>query len=99
MAEALYLLTKEVHTGQSTIQGVTAVLINKDDGQTDAQIRASAVAQLNARFPTGSDENTFPSTYFDLVTPLKVSDLSAGPLKDNLDMYVFRPSGVEKVEG
>lgn len=97
MAEALYLLFRDPTPGELRVDGVHAVLINKDDGQTDAQIRASAVAQAQAAgFAVAAD-------YFDNVTPLKVSDLSSGALKDNLDAYVFACNGsfgyVTKQEG
>lgn len=97
MAEALYLLLRDLATGEKRVNGAHAVLINKDDGQTDAQIRASAIAQANAA------GFALPLTYFDTVTPLKVSDLTSGSLKDNLDCYVFSVAGSHgihtKVEG
>lgn len=97
MAEALYLLFRDPTPGEQRVDGAFAVLINKDDGQTDAQIRASAVAQMVAAgFQVETD-------YFDQVTPLKVSDLSSGALKDNLDAYIFSVSSdlgvVTKQEG
>lgn len=97
MAEALYLVTKSDADHNATVNGIRAVLINCDDGQTDSQIKAAA---LNAAASfTGSEvDSSFRDNYFDTV--LKVSDLSAGPLKDNLDAYVFVAGGVpKKVEG
>lgn len=98
MAEALYLVTKTVDPGDSTVNGITAVLINKDDAQTDAQIKADAVAQVNVLLKGGQTINDpVPADYFDTVD--KVSDLVAGSLKDNKDAYVFLPGSVAKVEG
>lgn len=96
MAEALYLVTKDELGGAETfIDGVRAVVINKDDGQTDAQIIADAVSAANSA--NGTD--AFYPAYFTTVT--KISDLSAGPLKDNKDAYVLLPGGpvAVKVEG
>lgn len=98
MTEALYLVTKTIEDGSKVINGVHSMVINKDDGQTSAQIIASAVAQLNANYPaeSGSDD-AFPSGYFDTVT--LISDLTSGALKDDLDCYIFTPDAVVKVEG
>lgn len=93
MAEALYLVTKDnFGAAESFINGVRAVVINKDDGQTDAQIIADAVAAANS----ANGVSVFPTGYFTTVT--KVSDLSSGPLKDNKDAYVLMPEGVVKVK-
>lgn len=97
MAEALYLLYRDFVPGERGVDGVFAVIINKDDAQTDAQIRASAIAQAVA------GGRALPDDYFDNVTPLKISDLTSGALKDNLDSYVLSVAGghgyVQKVEG
>lgn len=99
MAEALYLLTKSPAAGGTqTINGIRTVLINADDAQTDAQIKALAVARLNAHFDPGPAMTPYNGAYFDTVT--KVSDLTAGPLKDNGDLYAFPPDEVPiKIEG
>jgi hypothetical protein len=101
MAEALYLVTKDQLGGaESLVNGVSAVLINADDAQTNNQIIASAVAAANSSVgATGAVASAFHASYFTTVT--KVSDLSAGPLKDNLDAYVFSKGGpaLVKVEG
>lgn len=98
MAEALYLVSRSQSVGLRTVNGVQAVVINKDDGQTDAQIIADAVAQTNAAFAGTNSTSPYDADYFDTVT--KISDLSTGPLKDNKDAYVFRDGGGPvKVEG
>lgn len=100
MAEALYLVTKSDSAGGTmTVNGVRACLINNDDGQTDAQIKASAIGRLNSYYDaSGPAPTPFPDLYFDTVT--KVSDLSSGPLKDNADCYVFLPGSAPfKIEG
>jgi len=93
MAEAIYLVTKTLTGGETLVGKVRAVVINKDDGQTDPQIIADAVAQMNTLYSA----DPVPTGYFDTVT--KISDLSSGPLKDNKDCYVFTPEGPVKVEG
>ena len=96
MAEALYLATKDQLGGaESLVNGVSAVLINADDAQTNPQIIAAAVAAANAAHNT----DAFYTSYFTTVT--KVSDMAAGPLKDNHDAYVFDQNGpaLTKVEG
>lgn len=90
MAEALFLVRKHADGGDRVINGVTHVLINKDDAQTAAQIRAAAIAKLNGVFGA----NTIPADYFnDGPTPEKVSDLTAGPLKDDEDVYFWSVVG------
>lgn len=92
MAEALYLCTHTQNPGDGSINGVTALVINKDDGQTTLQIQTDAATQA-----TAAVGGPFTPAYFDTVT--KISDLSSGVLKDNKDAYVFGPSGPVKVEG
>ncbi len=95
MAKALYLCTKSRLGGADTfINGVQAVLINKDTGQTTLQIQTDAA--LAAQEFTGS---SYPVLYFDTVT--RVDDLTNGPLKDDEDAYVIVPegAGASKNEG
>lgn len=97
LAEALYLVSRSNAAHTPLVNGVRAVLINADDAQTDAQIKAAAGTALS-NVATGTDvDSSVRESYFDTVT--KVSDLSAGPLKDNLDAYVFTPGGPVKTEG
>lgn len=98
MAEALYLVTKSDADHNQTVNGIRAVLINCDDGQTDTQIKAAAMTAASGSY-TGADvDSSFRDAYFDTV--VKVSDLTSGPLKDNLDAYVFAEGTVpRKVEG
>ena len=87
MAKALYLCTKALLGGGNTfINGVQAVIINKDTGQTTLQIQTDAA--LAAQEFTGSP---YPATYFDTVT--RIDDLTSGPLKDDEDAYVVVPGG------
>ncbi len=97
MAEALYLVTKSHADHVPLVNGIRAVLINKDDGQTDTQIKADANAQI-ATLAGADVDSSMRDDYFDTVT--KVSDLTSGPLKDNKDCYVFAEGGPPiKVEG
>lgn len=95
MAEALYIVSKDNLGGaESFVNGLRAVIVNKDDGQTDTQIKTSAASQASTLMGV-----TLPTGYFTTVT--KISDLTSGPLKDNLDAYLIYPDGVVlgKVEG
>jgi hypothetical protein len=99
MAEALYLCTKsQLGGGETLINGCTAVIINEDDGETDAAILADAAEAASDAMGLDAD-SLLPATYFDTAT--KISDLSSGPLKDDHDSYVFLPGGpaLNKVEG
>ena len=96
MAEAIYLITKTEDsgtTGQSFINNVCAMVMNSDDGNTDDQIRAQAVTQAVAA------GHPLPSNYFDTGDVTLISDLVAGPLKDDGDAYIMGLRSVIKVEG
>lgn len=102
MADTLYLVTRAAgDEGKTMINGVFAVVINKDSGDTTAQKIAAAVAQCNAAAGAVEGPSVYPATYFDTVTA--ISDLGAGPLADINDCYVFggigTDAGVTKVEG
>lgn len=93
MAESVVLVTRAASAGEQLVNGVRAVLINSDDGGTDAQKIIEAVAACNRAFPkdaAGSDP--FPAGYFDTV--LEVGDLTSGPIPDDTDAIVFAGSNV-----
>ena len=92
MAKALWLVTKaDLNTANKrTINSIHAVVMNADDAQTAAQVRAAAALRLIA---AGHDVK---SNYF--TDAVIISDLTAGPLKDNLDAYVFSPRPVETIQ-
>jgi len=91
MAEALYLVTKAnaQHGGETIINGIHAVLINSDDGGTDAQIIAEAEAQVVA------GGHPIPSGYFDTVAA--VGDLTSGPLPTDEDTLIILPLATQAV--
>lgn len=98
MAEALYLVTKANVSGKHVVNGVRAVLINADDAAPAATVQAAAVAACNAAHPSSTGNPAYPPGYFD--TSLVISDLTAGPLKDAGDAYVFIAESLpRKVEG
>jgi hypothetical protein len=95
MAKNLWLVSKSQLGGaDEIINGVVAVIINKDSGQTATQIKAAAAAQTQAMLG-----GTYPSTYFDTAT--RIDELTGGPLKDDGDAYIIVPNGAvpTKVEG
>lgn len=87
MAKALYLVTKANVSGKHVVNGVRSVLINADDAAGAAVVQAAAVAACNAAHPSSTGNPAYPDGYFD--TSVLVSDLTAGPLKDAGDAYVF----------
>jgi hypothetical protein len=92
MAESLWLCMKTLGTGtggQKFVNGVTAVLINADDGQTEAATIAEAIDQCRAA------GHQLYDGYF--TSGVIVSDLSAGPVAVDLDCYVFTHQNVEMV--
>lgn len=103
MAEAIYLVTKSESNKNPTINGIRAVVINADDAAAASVVIAAAVTQANkATYTAGTaNANQMPpigqSGYFDTV--LNITDLTAGPLKDANDAFVFGLNGAVKVEG
>ena len=83
MAEGLWLVTKKIHGGDTLVDGVYAMLINDDDGTSEANVLLNAIAQFNGE--TGA--SVLPAGYFDAA--VLISDLTAGALKDDNDFYVF----------
>ena len=93
MAEALWLMTNTTvkKENQRLINGITGCVINADDGQTTAATSAEAAGRLR------SAGHAVPDDYFD--TGVIISDLTAGALKDDMDLYVFGNLPTQKVEG
>lgn len=97
MAEALYLVTRSQSVGLRTVNGVQAVLINKDSGQTNPQIIASAVEQCNDCFAGTNTTSPFDAAYFDTVTLITVA---SGAMNDDEDAFIFaNDTAPIKVEG
>lgn len=92
MAEALYLVSKTPRGGEHVVNGVRTVLINADDAGSTAVICAAASTAANSAVNySATGIPPFADDYFDTAT--KVSDLTAGPLKDAGDAYVIGPNG------
>lgn len=93
MAKGLYMVSvaNAANPNVTIVDGIHAVLINSDDGGTNATIIAEAEAQVVA---AGHD---IPSGYFDTVTD--IDDLTSGPLKDDEDTMIILPRGTETVQG
>lgn len=89
MAEALYLVTVAAPEApqRDILDGIHAVLINKDDAQTDAQIIASAEAKVIAM------GHNIPAGYFDTVQA--IGDLTSGPLPADTDAMLIGPRFIE----
>ena len=92
MAEAIYLVTKANVSGKHVVNGVRSVIINADDAASGAVVQAAAVAACNAAHPSATGTPAYPGGYFD--TSVIISDLTAGPLKDAGDAYVFVENSV-----
>ena len=97
MAEGLFLVERTSNMGDNNKRdAITAVVINNDDGDTDAQHIAAAVLAVNGDFPPESGfEDKIPAGYFDTVR--EISDLTSGPLATALDHIVFTQKVVEVV--
>ena len=82
MAEGLFLLRRTSHAVSDDRNQVRSMLINNDDGDSDAVMIQAAVDALNANEPveTGA-EKVYPDGYFDEV--IDIDDLS-GTTEDNL---------------
>ena len=91
MAEGLYLVRRTVQGVNDDRNRVREVLINEDDGQSDADIIIATVAALNAAQPveTGG-EPIYHAGYFDTV--VDIDDLvTSGPLRTDGDFIAFAP--------
>ncbi len=91
MAKALYLVTKS-GAGQpekTNIDDIHACLINSDDGGSDADIIAEAIAQaVVAGHP-------LPAGYFDTVED--VGDLTTGKMPTDEDTIVILRRGTTEI--
>ena len=87
MTQHLYLVTKSESEGESLVNGVRAVLLNRVSTATDAELKASAVSAANAAY--GSTD-AFDAGYFDTV--VQIDDLSGGPLNGEKKAYTFDPN-------
>lgn len=95
MAEALWLVVKASPEApaNTVIDGIHAVLINKDDGQTEAQVIAAAEAKLVAA------HHPVKSGYFTNAYLAATLIGGGGTLNDNQDTYVILDRGVEVIQG
>lgn len=82
MAEALYLVERTTAVDGNDVDGIRSVLINNDDGDSDALIITAAESAVNTA------GGALPAGYFDTVN--KVSDLvTAGDLRTAQDFIAF----------
>lgn len=90
LAAALYLVTRSNAAHVPQANGVRAMIINADDGGTEAEIKAAAAALVPGVDPSHR------ANYFD--SAVLISDLVAGPLKDDGDAYIVTGQGnVQKI--
>ena len=93
MVAGLFLVERTVQGVNDDRNQVRSVVAHEDDAQTDAQIIAAVIANLNAATPTGdsasSGEPVYPDGYFDTVTQIGASP--AGPLVTDGDLIAFPP--------
>ncbi len=90
MVAGLFLVTRNDQGVTNDRNQVREVIINDDDGLTDAQIIAQAVAGLNTSHAveTGA-EPAYPAGYFDTVVQIGASP--AGVLATDNDYLAFAP--------
>lgn len=98
MADNIFIVSRSQAVGKRTINGVQAIVINRDSGDSDATVISHAVTQANAAYAGTNSTSPFDADYFDTV--VNITDLSAGALKDPNDAYVFADDAPPlKVEG
>ena len=85
LAAALYLVTRSNAAHVPQANGVRAMIINADDGSTEAQIKTAAATLVPGVDPAHR------ANYFD--SAVAISDLVAGPLKDDGDAYIITGQG------
>lgn len=83
MAEKLFLVTKAhpEYTANTLVDNITGILINADDGHSDAEVIAHAVAKCVAA------HHPVRTGYFDTVAA--IADLSAGILGADLSAVLI----------
>lgn len=91
MAEALFLVTRTQQGVSDDRNRVREVIINDDDGTSDADIIIATIAALNASEPVESGvAPVYPAGYFDTVNEL--SDLTTDSvLRTDGDFIAFPP--------
>ena len=90
MAEALFLVRRTTQGVNNDRNLVREVIINSDDGGTDADVIAEAISGLNAQNPVEAGaEAVYPADYFDTVED--IGDLTSGPLATDEDFIAFPP--------
>lgn len=95
MAEALYLIRKNLGAageqgGKSILNGIHSMIMNDDDGQTDAQRFATAAGILNTKF--GGTE--YGADYFD---DSELLSTASGILGADGDAVIFAPVDTPEV--
>lgn len=90
MVAGLFYITRTDQGVNNDRNRVREVIINNDDGDTDAQHITQAIASLNAAQPveTGA-EDVYPAGYFDTVDQIGASP--AGVLATNHDFIAWAP--------
>lgn len=89
MAEGLYLVERTGIQDMNDVDAIRAVLINNDDGDTDAEIITAAELAVNTA------GGNLPAGYFDTVN--LVSDLvTTGDLRTAQDFIAF-PAAVKEL--
>lgn len=86
MTQALFLATKTPSEGESTINGVRAVLVNLVSTSTNLQVQTEAASVANVAYHCSE----YVPAYFDAV--VQIGDLSGGPLNANKKGYVLDPN-------
>ncbi len=90
MVARLSLIEKDMSEGAEIIDEIYAVIINSDDGGSDAVIAAEAIAQL---IVAGHD---IPPSYFDGAA-FDHTITTAGLLSTDEDMLYYRGNAVGRV--
>lgn len=92
MAAAIFLVTRTIGGVNQDINQVREVLVNVDDGDTDAQIIQQLIDSMNAVEPAGDpsgDFNQYPDLYFDTVVQIGATPVAA--LGTEFDFLAYAP--------
>lgn len=90
MVAGLFLVTRTAQGVSDDRNRVREVILNNDDGQTNAQHIQQAVDGLNTAQPVETGfEPVYPDGYFDTV--VQIGATPAGPLATDNDFIAYAP--------
>ncbi len=92
MVAGIFLVTRTVQGVNQDINGVREVIVHEDDAQTDAQIIAALLVNMNLVEPAGDpsgSQDQYPDFYFDTV--VQIGATPALDLSTDGDYLAYAP--------